>query len=220
MADRVRIAIVDSYPIFRKGLVDTISGSRRVVVAEGETTEDVLRIVAELDLDILIMDPSISAYSMGIIEKLLNENAGLKIIALTASDDEADVAEALRCGIHGYILKGVTGTELLSAIDNIVAGESYVTPTLGSRMLMKAKSKQGFTYIAAAADLTHHDRWVLRRLAKGLNNRQIAGELGINVRTAKYYLSQLFKKLGVRSRLEAVLKAQKMGLGLPYREDL
>jgi DNA-binding NarL/FixJ family response regulator len=212
MSDRLRIAIVDSHPIFRKGLIDTVSSERMVVVAEGESADDATRILANVNADILVIGLSISRDSLGVAEKIMRTHKELKIAILTDSDDEADVIDAIRSGIQGYILKGVTGPELLSALEIIAAGEAYVTPALASRLLMITRGKPALADRACEMGLSLRDKWVLRHLTKGLSNEQLALELGVTVRTAKYYLSQIFRKLQVRSRTEAIVKAQKIGL--------
>lgn len=212
MADRIRVAVIDSHPLFRKGLVETISGRQMVVVAEGETADDARRIVHESSPDILIIDISISGDGIAGAEKALRLRPGLKVIVLTASDDAVDLAESLRIGVHGYILKGVTEAELLNAMKAIHRGEPYITPSLASRLLAKSRGKSVFADEPNAIGLSLRDRRVLRQLARGLTNRELAAELGVNVRTIKYYLSQVFKKLRVHSRVEAILKVQKMRL--------
>lgn len=212
MADPMRVAVVDAHPLFRKGLVDTISGPRLVVVAEGETIEDMRRIVQQSKPDILIFDIGIAGGGIGVADKALRARSDLRIIILTASDDQADVADALRIGVHGYILKGVGGTELLNAIESIHLGQPYISPALATRLLVRTKGKSLLADRASVIGLTVRDRRVLRHLVKGLSNRELASELGVDVRTIKYYLSRIFKKMRVQSRVEAILEAQKMRL--------
>lgn len=211
MPDCVRIAIVDRHPIFRRGLVDTVSSDRMTVVAEGETVADAMAIAAAGNVDILVLGLSISRGAIDAAKHAMRAQENLKVVILTDSDDETDAVDAIRAGVQGYILKGVTGPELLNALDLIVADTSYVTPSLASRLLMTT-GKPVLAEGVGETDLSLRDRWVLRHLAKGLSNEQLALELGVTVRTAKYYLSQIFRKLRVRSRVEAMVKAQSMRL--------
>ncbi|HEX5957220.1 MAG TPA: response regulator transcription factor [Hyphomicrobiaceae bacterium] len=211
MPDCVRIAIIDRHPIFRRGLVDTVSSDRMTVVAEGETVDDAMAIVSAGNVDLLVLGVSISRDAIDAAEHAMRAQKKLKVVILTDSDDEADAVEAIRAGVQGYILKGVTGPELLNALDLIVADTSYITPSLASRLLMMT-GKPVLADGAGDIDLSHRDRRVLRHLAKGLSNEQLALELGVTVRTTKYYLSQIFRKLRVRSRVEAMVKAQSMRL--------
>lgn len=212
MSDRLRIAIIDSHPIFRKGLIDTVSSQRMVVVAEGDGADDAMRILAKIDADILIIGLSISKDSLGVAEKIMRTHKELKIAILTDSDDEADVIDAIRSGIQGYIMKGVTGPELLNALEIIAAGQPYITPALASRLLITTRGKPSLADRTSGMGLSLRDKWVLHHLTRGLSNEELALELGVTVRTAKYYLSQIFRKLRVRSRIEAIIKAQKIGL--------
>jgi DNA-binding NarL/FixJ family response regulator len=211
----VRIAAVDNDPLYRKGLVETISGPGLVVLAEGETAEDVVRIVREHRPDVLILEIGLSGDAIAAVKAALRTRPGLKVIFLTSSSDEDDLSDALRVGVHGYILKGVRGPELITAITAVHNGESYVTPALGARMLIQTKGK----LLAPASKgeqmhLTFRDRRVLHNLAKGLSNRELASELGVSVRTIKYYVSRLFRKMGVRSRFQAILETKRMQLDL------
>lgn len=213
MADRIHIAVVDGQPLFRRGLVDTLSGRKWMVVAEGQTGDDLRRIVQESKPEILIFDIGICSDGIGLAERALRAQSNLKIVVLTASDDEKDVADALRIGVQGYILKDVSGAELIKAIELIRTGKPYITPSLASRLLMKTKGKSLLADQAGdAIGLTPRDRRVLRHLSRGLSNRELASELGVPVRTAKYYLSRLFKQMRVESRVDAIVAAHKMKL--------
>jgi DNA-binding NarL/FixJ family response regulator len=211
-ANGIRIAVVDRQPIFRVGLVDTLATRRlAAVVAEGESADDLRRIARESKPDILIFDPGISGDSIVVAERAQRARPALKVVILTSSDDDDDVAEALGSGVRGYILKDVSAEELMRAIERIGAGETYITPSLASRLLVKTKGKPlAAGQAGAASGLTQRDRRVLRCLTKGLSNRELASDLGVNLRTAKYYLSQLYKKMGVQGRVDAILAAQRM----------
>jgi two-component system, NarL family, nitrate/nitrite response regulator NarL len=211
MANSIRIAVVDAQPLFRKGLVDTIGGPRRVVVAEGERAEDVGRIVRQSKPDMLILDISMSG-GITAVETALRTLPDLKIVIVTGSDDESAIADALHFGAQGYILKGVSGQELLSALETIDGGVPYVTPALGHRLLKRSKGSVLSADKATEIGLNPRETNVLGHLADGLSNRQIASKLGVKVSTIKYYLTQIFKKMQVHGRVEAILEARKLGL--------
>jgi two-component system nitrate/nitrite response regulator NarL len=214
VADRIKVAVVDAHPLYRHGLANAMAGSRLVVVAEGGTAEDAQRAVQKGKPDILLMDMAVPGDGMGAAQAVLRLRSGLKVVVLTASDDEEDVADALRMGLHGYILKDVSGPELVSAIEAIHRGEPYVTPALASRLLMRSKGRPLAPHRGEDVGLTARDKRILGYLARGLTNQEIARSLDMNVRTVKHYLTQVFRKMRVRNRVEATIEAQRMRLDL------
>ena len=212
VADRIKVAVVDAHPLYRHGLVNALAGSRLVVVAEGGTAEDAQRAVQKGKPDVLLLDIAVPGDGMGAAQEALRLRANLKVVVLTASDGEDDVADALRMGVHGYILKEVTGPDLVSAIEAIYRGEPYVTPALASRLLMRSKGRPLVPQRSEDVGLTARDKRILGYLAKGLTNQEIARSLGMNVRTVKHYLTQVFRKMRVRNRVEATVEAQRMRL--------
>jgi DNA-binding NarL/FixJ family response regulator len=214
VTDRIKLAVVDAHPLYRQGLANAVAGSRLVVVAEGGTAADAHRAVQKGKPDILLLDIAVPGDGLGAAADILRLRPGLKVVVLTASDDEEDVADALRLGVRGYILKAVSGPELVSAMEAVHRGEPYITQTLASRLLMQNKGRPLAVQGNGPIDLTPRDKQILGYLAQGLTNREIARNLGMNVRTVKYYLTQVFRKMRVRNRLEAILEAQKMRIAL------
>jgi DNA-binding NarL/FixJ family response regulator len=214
VADRIKVVVVDGHPLFRQGLANAIVGSRLAVVAEGGTADDVRRAVEKGKPDILLLDIHVSGDGMGAAKDILRQRPATKVVILTASDQREHVADAIRIGVHGYILKDVSGPELVSAIETIHRGEPYITPALASRLLMQGKGGSLLARKTEDLGLTPRDMQVLGYLAKGLTNQEIARSLGVNVRTIKHYLTQVFRKMRVRNRVEAILEAQKLGLEL------
>jgi DNA-binding NarL/FixJ family response regulator len=214
-ADRIKVAVIDAHPLYRHGLVNALAGSRLVVVAEGGTAEDAHRAVRKRKPDVLLIDiGAVPGNVMGTVQEALQLRSNLKVVVLTASDDEENVANALRVGVHGYILKDVRGPELVSAIEAIHRGEPYITPALASRLLMRSKGRPLAPHRGEDAVLTARDKRILGYLAKGLTNQEIARSLGMNVRTVKHYLTHVFRKMRVRNRVEATVEAQRMRLEL------
>jgi two-component system, NarL family, nitrate/nitrite response regulator NarL len=214
IADRIKVAVVDPHPLYRQGLVNAVAGSRLVVVAEGGTADEAPRTVLKGKPDVLLLDIAVPGDGMGIARQVLRLRPGLKVVVLTASEDEEDVADALRMGVHGYILKEVSGPELVSAVEAICRGEPYVTPALASRLLMRGKGRPLAPHRIEDVGLTAHDRRILGYVGRGLTNQEIARSLGMNVRTVKHYLTRVFRKMGVRNRVEATVEAQRMRLEL------
>ena len=116
---------------------------------------------------------------------------------------------ALRAGARGYILKGISGRELVTIVRAIHQGDSYVSPDLAAKLLIEMQVKQGGTAEGdPLADLTSREEQILRGVARGLSNKEIGAELNIQEKTVKHYMTNILQKLQVRNRVEAALVAR------------
>jgi DNA-binding NarL/FixJ family response regulator len=129
---------------------------------------------------------------------------------LTARDDVLTVSTTLGAGVRGYILKGVSGNELVAALKTIHAGQPFVTPELASRMLVEGEVSPRS---ATRLPLSVRERQVLDHLSVGLTNKEIAARLGLQVKTIKFYLAGLFKKLNVTNRVQAMKTVRELESG-------
>src|SRR5689334_14387628 len=137
MANSIRIAVVDPYPVYRQGVVQTLARSAEFVVTmEGESVADARCAVREGRIDILMLDVAILDLPKD-LEELVNSCTDCKLVALTARDDILTVSTTLGAGVRGYILKGISGIDLVPALKAIHAGQTFVTPDLASRMLVE-----------------------------------------------------------------------------------
>jgi two-component system, NarL family, nitrate/nitrite response regulator NarL len=208
MSKPIRIVVIDSHPIFRQGVIRTIGRSDgMVLVGEGTTAADAQRLASEKRPDILILDIAIRD-GLEIVAEMAAR--GVKCLVLTALDDVLSVSNALAAGANGYILKGVSGLELIGALKAVNSGQPYVTAELAVRLLIGVKGKSLVPKRDAKvqAALTYRELQVLEHITKGYTNQEIAEKLGLTIGTIKYYLSQLFKKMHVRNRVQAVLAAK------------
>jgi DNA-binding NarL/FixJ family response regulator len=204
----MRIVVVDPHPIFRQGVIRTIARSQCMeCVGEGTTVEDARQLAEEQHPDILILDIAIEK-GRAVVTEIVKR--GIKCVALTTLDDVLTVSSVLASGANGYILKGVSGLELIGALKTINDGAPYVTAELAARLLIgKTLLPQRVAKVQGA--LSYREQQLLDHITKGYTNQEIANKLGLTVGTTKVYLTQLFKKMHVRNRLQAVIAARNQG---------
>lgn len=210
MADeKCRIAIVDIYPLFREGAAHVIRRDKSlIVVAEGTTAEDAEQLVRKNEPDILLLEAAVPG-SLGAAQAILRAHQNVKLIFLASAEDQEHATQALHVGAHGYIMKGITGVELVKAIAAVHSGERYVTPDLAWRLIMKSASSPAQRKIADRPHLGIREQQVLDHTSRGLTNQEIARTLGLGLSTIKHYKTLAFRKMGVRNRLEASLAVVK-----------
>jgi two-component system, NarL family, nitrate/nitrite response regulator NarL len=210
----IRIAVIDRYPLFRTGVSQTLARRGFNVIAEGETAADACRIAEQTPPDVLLLDIAVDGGGLEAARKILHRQPTVKIAILTALEDDEHVSEALRTGVQGYVLKAVSGVELICAVETIHGGDPYITQALASRMLVQQRTSypNGHRPPADTLGLTQPEIEVLRCLAKGCTNSEIAAELGVTLRYTKYLLATTYRKMHVRNRVAAILQIQKMGL--------
>jgi DNA-binding NarL/FixJ family response regulator len=214
MTRAIRVGIVDPYPLYRQGVVQIVSRSPDFsLVFEGDTASDAREAALQCGLDILLFDISVLNGDYKQPQELSTLNVNLKLVALTAHDEPLIVSTTLAAGVRGYILKGITGPELVSALRAIHSGKPYVTPELASALLVAGSLSAPAKELAV---LTSRERQVLDHISTGLTNREVAAHLGLHVKTIKYYLTGAFKKLNVTNRVQAT----KLFLSLTNRDRL
>lgn len=221
MDNCIRIGLVDDQAIFREGVAHALLASTNLtIVAEGETADDAIRMTGETALDVLLLEIGLSGNGIETVRAIRHMKSKVKIVVLTAADDEELVIGALRAGAHGYILKDIRGVDLMHAIESIHRGASYVTPALASRLLSRLVTQTRSGRLSTnkecidGIDLTSRERQVLGYLSEGLTNREVAAKLGLSVKTIKQHATLLFLKMGVRNRVEATVAIRKSQLSL------
>ena len=205
----IRTAIVDDHPLFREGVAKLLARTPGVeIVADGSTAVDAVNIARQFAPDVLLLDLKLPDDGAAAASTIAREHPSVRIVILTASDCDSDVAAMLQLGVHGYLLKGCTGQEIIRAVQRVYAGEFYVTPSLATRLLTEITmpaEKAG----DGSEELSNREEIILAQVSKGLTNKEIARALNLREKTVKHYMTNIMQKLGVRNRLEAVLVGQK-----------
>jgi two-component system, NarL family, nitrate/nitrite response regulator NarL len=209
MMNPIRTAIVDDHPLFREGVAKLLARTPGIeMVADGSTGIDAVNIARELLPDVLLLDLKLPDDGATAASTIVREHPSVRIVILTASDCHDDVTAMLQLGVHGYLLKGCTGQEIIRAVQRVHAGECYVTPSLAARVLTKM-SPPALKDSGGSEVLSDREEIILAQVSKGLSNKEIARALNLREKTVKHYMTQIMQKLGVRNRLEAALMGQK-----------
>jgi len=176
------------------------------IVGEGATAQDAERIASTVQPDLLLLDISLPGGGLAAVATILADHPAQKIVMLTVSEANADVTKALNAGVQGYILKGVGSRALADILRNVAAGESYLTPTLSARLLSDLQSPQPANGLAdRLRQLTERQTEILRLVAEGLSNKEVALRLELQEKTVKHHMTGVLSKLNVRNRTEAAL---------------
>jgi DNA-binding NarL/FixJ family response regulator len=213
----ITVAIVDDHPIVRAGLRAILGAAGDVrVVAEGATASEALRLSAEYQPDVLVLDVNLPDGSgMDVARRLCVQDRHPAILILTVHRDPQTVFGLLECGAIGYVLKDEALETLAYAVRAVARGESWLSPAVTSQVVRRAvEGKPGCSESRFLAEhpLTPAELRVLRLLAAGLDNPAIAEQLVVTKRTVQNHVSNLYSKLGVTSRTEAMLYAIQHGL--------
>lgn len=205
MATDLRMIVVDDHPLFRQGVVATLSRQPGfVVVGEAETIGDAMLLIRQLCPDIVLLDVDLPDGSgVEAIEPILAQCTSVRVVMLTVADETDVVMQAVRAGASGYLLKGSSGGELVTALRAICRGETYTSPGVASRVLQEVAHPKP----PPESELTTREIAVFELVGQGLTNREIAERLFLSEKTVKGHVTVVMQKLGVRNRVEAALVA-------------
>jgi DNA-binding NarL/FixJ family response regulator len=211
----IRVLIVDDQALFREGLSAVLSAQGVDVVGEAANGQEAIELAQSLSPDVILMDLRMPVLDgIAATRHIASISHGPRIIALTTFDDDESVFDAIRAGALGYLLKDTRSPKLLEAVEHAARGESWLAPPIATKLLaefarMAPASKRD---VAAELGLSPRELTVLRALARGAANKEIANELKLAEGTVKNHVTTVLSKLNVEDRLLAALKARSLGL--------
>lgn len=211
---RIRILVIDDHPMFREGVSRSLAEQPDLIVCgEGASADAAIRLDRELKPDIILLDLSMPGGGLHALRVIFEQSPEAKIIVLTASETDEDVLHALKAGARGYVLKGVGASTLIEIVHGVVAGESYVSPSLAARILAELRTTGAGAAVnaggASAQDplssLTRREEEILKLVSEGNSNKEVARRLNLQEKTIKHHMTRILQKLKVRNRTEAAM---------------
>ncbi len=209
MDDKITLIVADDHPLYREGVVRTLSAEPDIDVAGvGASADEAVSLVAGHMPDIALLDISMPGGGLTAARRIVEAYPAVRIVMLTVSEQDDDVHAALKTGALGYVLKGVGGAELVGLVRDVAKGASYVSPSLAARLIKEA----GAGGIPAPSNrldgLTDREREILLKVADGMSNKEVARALDLQEKTVKHYMTNILRKLQVRNRVEAAIVAR------------
>jgi two-component system NarL family response regulator len=223
-SDVIRVLIADDQALFRRGLYVVLGTEERIeVVAEAEDGAAAIAKAEELAPDVVLMDvrmPRINGIEAA--RQIRDILPSTRILMLTVSDEEDDLFEAIKAGANGYLLKEISVEEVAGAIHAVVQGQSLISPSMASKLLNEFNSlarQAAEKEELPAPVLTARELEVLKLVARGMSNRDVADQLYISENTVKNHVRNILEKLHLHSRMEAVMYAVRKRLLDPHHPE-
>lgn len=212
-AEPVRLLIADDHDAFRDGLsalVRAIDGVE--LVGQAARGDEAVALAAALQPDAILMDlnmPDLDGVEA--TRRIVATSPHIAVLVLTMYDDDESVFAALRAGARGYLLKGADRAELVRAIRAVVSGEAIFGPAIARRLMAFFGTRPSLHNVFP--ELTEREREILELIARGLSNADITARLVVSPKTIRNHVSNIFSKLQVRDRAEAIVRAREAGMG-------
>jgi len=218
----IRVLVADDHRLFRDGLRALLNSAEDLeLVGEAGDGEEVVAQAAVLQPDVILMDlqlPGINGVEA--TRRILHTQPRVNVLVLTMFEDTDTVLAAMRAGARGYILKDTDEEALLRSVRAVASGEALFGPGVAERLMRYLAEATPSAERAAFPELTDREREVLWLLAQGLSNQEVAGRMGISLKTARNHVSNILARLQVADRTEAVARARAAGLGTEKKSRL
>ncbi len=212
--NKIKVLIADDHALFREGTRSLIEHEKDMeVVGEASDGEETIKLVKELHPHLVLMDiamPKVNGIEA--TRRIKVDNPATAVLILTAYDNDQYIVALLEAGAAGYLLKNVSGSDLVNAIRSVYAGEAVLHPTIAQKVFSRlGESGRPPEEPVPEAELSEREMEILKLAAKGMSNQDIAVQLYLSRRTVQAHLANIFRKIDVGSRTEAVLQALRKG---------
>ena len=212
--DSLRILIADDHPLFRRGMRTLLTATADTeVIGEATTGREVIELAAQLAPDVILMDlqmPGVNGIEA--TRQIVQTSPHIRILVITLFEDDASVFSALRAGARGYVLKDTKEEEMVRAIRAVGSGEAIFSPAIATRLMDFFAAPRPAVPKEIFPTLTEREREILQWIARGSTNHDIAKQLALSVKTVNNYVSNIFSKLQVADRAQAIIRARDAGL--------
>ena len=212
MVEQIQIVVVDDHPVLRDGLSAVLSTQPDFrVIGEAESGVEAVEIIVELRPDVVMLDLEMPEMDgVETLQRLREDDPDIRVIVFTAFDTDERILPAVQAGAQGYLLKGAPRDQIGQAVRVVHSGDSLLQPVIASKLLRQASQTADST--DALGSVTPRESEVLNLLAHGLQNKEIAAQLGISERTVKFHVGSILSKLNAGNRTEVVTIAVQRGL--------
>ncbi len=211
--NKIKVIIADDHVLFREGTRNLIEQERDMeVVGEANDGAEAVELVAKLRPHVALMDIAMPRVNgIEATRQIKTSQPSTAVLILTAYDNDQYIMALLEAGAAGYLLKNVSGKNLVNAIRAVHAGEAVLHPAIAQKVFSRFGAGRELSEPAQLAELSEREMEILRLAAKGMSNQDIAGKLFLSRRTVQAHLGNIFRKMDVGSRTEAVLQALRKG---------
>ncbi len=212
MVEQIQIVVVDDHPVLRDGLSAVLSTQPDFrVIGEAESGVEAVGIIVELRPDVVMLDLEMPEMDgVETLKRLREHNPDIRVIVFTAFDTDERILAAVQAGAQGYLRKGAPRDQIFEAVRVVHSGDSLLQPVVASKLLRQMSQTGDST--DALGSVTPRESEVLNLLGQGLQNKEIAAQLGISERTVKFHVGSILSKLNAGNRTEAVTIALQRGL--------